>query len=64
MRIFAVFHFTDVPAFVSGGHIVIFDPHARYLPGVSPAQPGAPPQRAEVPPEAHRPCISYLHSRF
>jgi hypothetical protein len=36
----AVFHFTDVPAFVSGAHMVIFDPHARYLPGVSPAQPG------------------------
>ena len=36
----AVFHFTDVPAFVSGGHMVLFDPHARYLPGVSAAQPG------------------------
>lgn len=35
-----MFHFTDVPAFVSGAHMVIFDPHARYLPGVSPAQPG------------------------
>lgn len=36
----AVYHFTDVPSFVSGDYVVIFDPHARYLPGVSPAQPG------------------------
>eukprot|EP00850_Spirogloea_muscicola_P023646 SM000374S13842 [mRNA] locus=s374:6146:9305:- [translate_table: standard] len=36
----SVYHFTDVPGFVSGGHVVLFDPHARHLPGVSPAQPG------------------------
>lgn len=36
----AVYHLTDVPSFVSGDHIVMFDPHARYLPGISPAQPG------------------------
>ncbi|GAX84471.1 hypothetical protein CEUSTIGMA_g11891.t1 [Chlamydomonas eustigma] len=35
-----VYHFTDVPAFVSGDYLVTFDPHARYLPGVNPAQPG------------------------
>eukprot|EP00798_Chlamydomonas_sp_ICE-L_P006706 gene6706-3376_t len=26
--------------FVSGDHLVLFDPHAKYLPGVNPAQPG------------------------
>ncbi len=36
----AVYHLTDIPGFVSGDHLVIFDPHARYLPNVSPAQPG------------------------
>lgn len=30
----AVYHFTDVPSFVSGDHVVMFDPHARYLPGM------------------------------
>ena len=35
-----VYHLTDVPSFVSGSHIVIFDPHARYLPGASPSSPG------------------------
>ena len=28
----AVYHFTDLPAFVSGDHLVLFDPHAKYLP--------------------------------
>ncbi|GLI60510.1 hypothetical protein VaNZ11_002673 [Volvox africanus] len=36
----AVYHFTDLPSFVSGDYLVIFDPHAKYLPGVSAAQPG------------------------
>ncbi|KAK9808692.1 hypothetical protein WJX72_002029 [[Myrmecia] bisecta] len=36
----AVYHLTDVPSFVSGDYLVAFDPHARYLPGISPAQPG------------------------
>ncbi|KAH7692178.1 sacsin protein [Dioscorea alata] len=35
-----VYHFTDIPGFVSGENIVIFDPHANYLPGVSPSHPG------------------------
>ncbi|KAJ3689238.1 hypothetical protein LUZ61_018402 [Rhynchospora tenuis] len=35
-----VYHFTDMPGFVSGENIVIFDPHAFYLPGISPSHPG------------------------
>ncbi|XP_008803352.1 sacsin [Phoenix dactylifera] len=35
-----VYHFTDIPGFVSGENIVIFDPHACYLPGISPTHPG------------------------
>ncbi|KAM0945268.1 putative transcription factor C2H2 family [Dioscorea sansibarensis] len=35
-----VYHFTDIPGFVSGENIVIFDPHANYLPGISPSHPG------------------------
>ena len=36
----AVYHFTDLPSFVSGEHLVLFDPHANYLPGASSAKPG------------------------
>ena len=36
----AVYHFTDVPSFVSGDHLVIFDPHTSFLPGASPGAPG------------------------
>lgn len=36
----AVYHFTDMPSFVSGEHLVIFDPHTKYLPGASSVQPG------------------------
>ncbi|KAK9798935.1 hypothetical protein WJX73_003884 [Symbiochloris irregularis] len=36
----ANYHLTDLPSFVSGSHIVMFDPSAKYLPNVSPAQPG------------------------
>ncbi|MCG8323635.1 MAG: hypothetical protein MI921_29340, partial [Cytophagales bacterium] len=36
----AVYHFTDLPSFVSGDFLVFFDPHACYLPGVSQTQPG------------------------
>ncbi|BDA44284.1 probable Sacsin [Coccomyxa sp. Obi] len=36
----AVYHWTDVPGFVSGDYLVMFDPHAKWLPGTSPAQPG------------------------
>ncbi|KAL4186156.1 hypothetical protein AMTRI_Chr09g12820 [Amborella trichopoda] len=35
-----VYHFTDIPCFVSGENIVMFDPHASYLPGISPSHPG------------------------
>lgn len=35
-----VYHFTDIPGFVSGDNIVMFDPHACYLPGISPTHPG------------------------
>ncbi|PKA59238.1 E3 ubiquitin-protein ligase MUL1 [Apostasia shenzhenica] len=35
-----VYHFTDIPSFVSGENIVIFDPHASHLPGISPTHPG------------------------
>ncbi|KAL3502258.1 hypothetical protein ACH5RR_036707 [Cinchona calisaya] len=35
-----VYHFTDVPSFVSGENIVVFDPHACNLPGISPSHPG------------------------
>lgn len=35
-----VYHFTDVPMFVSGENIVMFDPHASNLPGISPSHPG------------------------
>jgi sacsin len=36
----AVYHLTDLPSFVSGPHLVLFDPHAAYLPGATPAAPG------------------------
>ncbi|KAF7808226.1 sacsin isoform X2 [Senna tora] len=36
----SVYHFTDVPMFVSGENIVMFDPHASNLPGISPSHPG------------------------
>lgn len=35
-----VYHFTDVPTFVSGENVVMFDPHACNLPGISPTHPG------------------------
>ncbi|KAJ0094050.1 hypothetical protein Patl1_16358 [Pistacia atlantica] len=35
-----VYHFTDIPTFVSGENIVMFDPHACSLPGISPSHPG------------------------
>jgi sacsin len=31
----AVFHWTDVPSFVSGDYLVMFDPHERYVPGAT-----------------------------
>ncbi|KAL4545625.1 hypothetical protein Ndes2526B_g00282 [Nannochloris sp. 'desiccata'] len=36
----SVFHFSDLPSFVSGDFLVMFDPHASWLPGVTLAQPG------------------------
>ena len=36
----SVYHLTDVPAFVSGSNLVMFDPHASHLPNVNPANPG------------------------
>jgi len=32
----SVYHWTDVPSFVSGDHVVIFDPHTCYLPYSNP----------------------------
>ncbi|TMW63551.1 hypothetical protein Poli38472_002492 [Pythium oligandrum] len=36
----SVYHFTDVPSIVSANSLVIFDPHATNLPGITPANPG------------------------
>ena len=36
----AVYHFTDLPSFVSGDYLVMFDPHATHLPGATPSRPG------------------------
>ena len=36
----SVYHLTDVPSFVSGRHVVYFDPHATFLPNVSSSNPG------------------------
>ena len=36
----SVYHLCEVPCFLSGKHVVWFDPQARFLPGVNPANPG------------------------
>lgn len=36
----SVYHLTDLPSFVSGKHVVIFDPQGCYLPNISAANPG------------------------
>ena len=36
----AVYGLTDVPQFVSGSSVVLFDPHASHVPGATAAQPG------------------------
>ncbi|EQC38856.1 hypothetical protein SDRG_03814 [Saprolegnia diclina VS20] len=36
----SVYHMTDLPTFISGSHIVMFDPHACHLPNVNPSNPG------------------------
>jgi sacsin len=32
--------FVDVPSFVTGDSLVVFDPHTRYIPGATLNQPG------------------------
>ncbi len=34
------YHITDLPTFVSGSHLVLFDPHVRHLPNISSTNPG------------------------
>lgn len=36
----STYHITDVPTFVSGEYLVIFDPHCAYAPGANINQPG------------------------
>lgn len=36
----SVYHFTDIPGFISGSNLVMFDPHACNLPGITPSHPG------------------------
>ena len=36
----SVYHLTDLPSFVSGKYVVLFDPQGVYLPNVSTANPG------------------------
>ena len=36
----AVYHFSDVPSFVTGDHFVAFDPHTTFFPDASINQPG------------------------
>ena len=36
----SAYHLTDVPMFVSGSRVVLFDPQASYVPGINPANPG------------------------
>jgi hypothetical protein len=36
----STYHLTDTPSFVSGDHLVVFDPHCSFAPGVNLHQPG------------------------
>lgn len=36
----STYHLTDTPTFVSGEHLVVFDPHCSYAPGANISQPG------------------------
>ena len=36
----AVYHWTDLPSFVSTNYLVMLDPQARFLPNVNPSNPG------------------------
>lgn len=40
MLIRQVYHLTEIPQFVSGRHVVWFDPQANSLPGVTHGDPG------------------------
>jgi len=35
-----VYHWTDLPSFVSSTNLVLLDPQARFLPNVNPSNPG------------------------
>lgn len=36
----AVYHWTELPSFITDRHLVMLDPQARFLPNVNPANPG------------------------
>lgn len=36
----AVYHWTDLPSFISAKYLVMLDPQARFLPDVNPSNPG------------------------
>ena len=36
----AVYHWTDLPSFVSSSYLVMLDPQAKFLPNVNPSNPG------------------------
>lgn len=36
----SIYHLTDLPSFVSGRHLVIFDPHCKHIPNISSSNPG------------------------
>lgn len=36
----STYHLTEVPMFVSGCKVVLFDPQAKFVPGINPANPG------------------------
>jgi len=36
----AIYHLTDLPVFVSTSNLVLFDPQAKYVPGINPSNPG------------------------
>ena len=39
-HLYCRYHLTDVPSFVSGRHVVYFDPHCAFLPNISALNPG------------------------
>lgn len=39
-RFNSVYNYTDLPSFISGKYLVLFDPHVRFLPNISLANPG------------------------